>query len=88
MASFKACDLFLLIFRAADLGKSVCQDMWNRAGNNLKIPSELGVASTAPLVPLFQVKPPGGTAKIGRPIFVKFDVDYNLSLFSYLVVSS
>ena len=88
MASFKACDLFLLIFRAADLGKSVCQDMWNRAGNNLKIPSELGVASTAPLVPLFQVKPPGGTAKIGRPIFVKFDGDYNLSLFSYLVVSS
>ncbi|XP_067048373.1 uridylate-specific endoribonuclease C-like [Acropora muricata] len=67
--------LFTLAFfpttRAADLGKSVCQDMWNRAGNNLKIPSELGVASTGGVVPLFQVKPPGGTAKIGRPVFVK-----------------
>ena len=75
MASFKAGDLFLLIFRAADLGKSVCQDMWNRAGNNLKIPSELGVASTGGVVPLFQVKPPGGTAKIGRPVFVKIKGD-------------
>ncbi|XP_074608015.1 uncharacterized protein LOC141860713 [Acropora palmata] len=69
--------LFTLAFfpttRAADLGKSVCQDMWNRAGNNLKIPSELGVASTGTVVPLFQVKSPGGTAKIGQPVFVKID---------------
>ena len=58
-----------------DLGKSVCQDMWNRAGNNLKIPLELGVASTGTSVPLFQVKKPEGTTKIGQPVFVKFDGD-------------
>ena len=75
MTSFEAGDLCLLIFRAADLGKSVCQDMWNKAVNNLKIPSELAVASTGLSVPLFEVKPPEGTAKIGQPVFVKIAGD-------------
>ena len=68
-------DLFLLIFRAADLGKSVCQDMWNRAGNNLKIQSELVVQSIGSVVPLFQVQSQGGADKIKRPVFVKIDGD-------------
>ncbi|XP_067048589.1 uridylate-specific endoribonuclease B-like isoform X1 [Acropora muricata] len=67
--------LFTLAFfpttRAGDLGLSVCQDMWNRAVNTLKIPSELEVASTGSTEPLFDVKSPGGTAKITEPVFVK-----------------
>ena len=81
MASFKASDSFLFIFRAVDLGKSVCQDMWNRTGNNLKIPLELEVASNESFasngssVLLFQVKQPEGKTKTRQPVFVKFHGD-------------
>lgn len=53
-----------------DLG-NVCQDMWNSAGNNLKIGKEIIINSgtrSKPLITLTQQ----GKAKVRRDVFVKF----------------
>ena len=60
----------LLFFSKKYLG-NVCQDMWNSAGNNLKIGKEI-IINTArrskPLITLTQ----RGKAKVRRDVFVKF----------------
>lgn len=60
----------LLIFSKKDLG-SLCQDMWNSAGNNLKIGKEIIIYSGTKSKPLITLTEQG-KAKVRRDIFVKF----------------
>ena len=55
---------------AGALGKSVCQDMWNKAENNLVIGTDLKVDRTSPLG-LFQLSENGKT-KTTKDEFVTF----------------
>ena len=48
----------------------ICNKMWNKATNNLKIPSELTVQPASP-TPLFKVTP-AGTIKTASREFVVF----------------
>ena len=47
--------------------------MWNNAGNNLDIPTELTVNAVNNANPLFTVVPgAGGVAKLGSNVFIRF----------------
>ena len=63
--------MYTLLFLSKKYLGNVCQDMWNSAGNNLKIGKEI-IINTAkrskPLITLTQ----RGKAKVRRDVFVKF----------------
>lgn len=58
---FPACNgqisMLFYLSSAECLGKSVCQDMWNKAANNLRIGTELKVEATNPLFQLDYTSP-------------------------------
>lgn len=54
---------------AKDLGNA-CQNIWNAAGNNLKVPLELKV-DTVGKNPLFKLEPAGQT-KVDSEVFTTF----------------
>lgn len=53
------------------LQNDVCNKMWNKATNTLKIPSELTVQPASPTLPLFKVTP-AGAMKTASQEFVVF----------------
>lgn len=57
-------------FSKSDLG-NLCQDMWNSAGNNLKIGKEIIIYSGTKSKPLITLTNQG-KAKLRRDVFVKF----------------
>ena len=76
----------LFSFSKKGLG-NVCQDMWNSAGNNLKIGKEIIINSgtrSKPLITLTQQ----GKRKVRRDVFVKFKGDHELFEFFKLTFTA
>ena len=60
----------LLYFRLENINPA-CQNMWNNAGNNLVVPSELKVDAVNNANPLFEVRL-AGAGKVRSPEFQRF----------------
>lgn len=55
-----------------DLGKDVCQGIWNAAGSNLKVPLELKVDLSGGTIPVFTPEPAGRTKIDSSQVFTTF----------------